>query len=79
MTTAEVEQRLQDGLERVARLDERAVDDVRRDAIRDYLARRGIGLMDDLAATARGASLSDEKAMEIAIEEIDKARREHRR
>lgn len=79
MTSAEVEQRLEEGLERVARLDGRAVEDVRQEAIRRYLARRGIGLLDDLAASSSGTLLSDEEAEAIADEELDRLRRERDR
>jgi len=79
MTSAEVEQRLQEGLERVARLDGRAVDEVRQEALRRYLARRGISLLDDLATSSPGTLLTDDEAEEIAIEEIDRMRRERRR
>lgn len=76
MTRTEVEQRLQEGLQQVAKLEERDVDDVRQDAIRDYLVRRGISLLDDLASTSPGTELSDAEAMEIANEEIRALRRE---
>lgn len=79
MTSAEVEQRLQDGLERVAKLDDRPVDEVRRDAIKGYLARRGLELLDDLAVASPGTSLTEEEAMRIALEEIAASRRERQR
>lgn len=79
MTSAEVEQRLQDGLERVAKLDDRPVDDIRRDAIKGYLARRGLELMDDLAVSSPGTSLTEDEAMQIALEEIAASRRERQR
>ncbi|MCA1737002.1 MAG: hypothetical protein LC739_13160 [Actinobacteria bacterium] len=79
MTSTEVDQRLQEGLERVARLDGRAVDEVRQEALRRYLARRGISLLDDLATSSPGVSLTDDEAQQIAIEEIDRMRRERRR
>lgn len=79
MSSAEVEQRLQEGLERIARLDGRAVEEVRQEAIRRYLARRGIGLLDDLASSRPGTSLTDDEAQGIADREIDNMREERRR
>lgn len=78
MTKTEVEQRLQEGLQRVARLDDRDIDEIRQDAIRDYLAQRGISLLHELSSTSPGVSLSDTEAMEIANNEIRKQRRERR-
>lgn len=79
MSSAEAEQRLQEGLERVAKLGGRGVDVVRQEAIRRYLARRGIDLLDDLASSSPGSSMTDDRAQEIAGEEIDRMRRERRR
>lgn len=79
MTSAEVDARLEAGLRRVARLDGRALDDVRQEAIRRYLARRGISLLDDLAASGTGSSLTDEEAERIAAEELEQMRQERRR
>lgn len=79
MTSAEVEEKLQAGLERVARLDGRPIDEVRQEAIRRYLARRGASLLDDLSASSPGTSLTDEDAQTIAAEELAKMRRERRR
>lgn len=79
MSSAEVEQRLQEGLERVARLDGRAVEEVRQEAIQRYLAGRGISLLDELASSSPGTSLTDDEAQEIADQEIDRMRQERRR
>ncbi len=79
VTSAEVEARLQAGLRRVARLDGRGLDDVRQEAIRRYLARRGISLLDDLQASGAGDSLTDAEAERIAAEELEEMRRERRR
>ncbi|MEX0660085.1 MAG: hypothetical protein WD080_13220 [Egibacteraceae bacterium] len=76
MTSAEVDERLQAGLERVARFDGRAIDEVRQEAIRRYLATRGLSLLDDLAGSSAGVSLSDEEAQAIASEELDRMREE---
>lgn len=78
MTRTEVEQRLQEGLQQVAKLEDRDIEDIRQDAIRDYLIRRGISLLQDLASTSPGAELSDSEAMEIANNEIRALRRERR-
>jgi len=78
MSSAEAEQRLQEGLERVARLEGRAVEEVRQEAIRGYLARRGIGLLDDLAGSSSGTSLTDDEAQGVSDEELDRMRRERR-
>lgn len=64
MSSAEAEQSLNEGLERVARLDGRAVDEVRHEAIRRYLAGRGVALLDDLARSGPGTSLTDDEAQE---------------
>lgn len=79
MSSAEAEQRLQEGLKRVAKLEGRGVDDVRQEAIRRYLARWGIELLDDLAGSSPGSSLTDDRAQKIAGEEVDRMRRERRR
>jgi hypothetical protein len=45
---------------------------VRHRLILDIVARRGIGLLDDLATSSPGISLTDDEAQQIAIEEIDR-------
>ncbi len=79
MTSAEVDEKLQAGLARIAQLDGRAIDEVRQEAIRRYLAGRGLSLLDDLASSSPGASLTDEEAQAIASEELDRMRQERRR
>jgi hypothetical protein len=76
MSSAEAEEQLEKGLERVASFDGRAVEEVRQEAIRLYLAGRASSLLDDLATRSPGASLSDEDAQEISNQELEAMRRE---
>lgn len=76
MASTEVDQRLEAGLARVARMDGRSIDDVRQEAIRRYLVERGLHLLERLGSTSPGAALTDVEADRIAADEVAAARRE---
>lgn len=74
MSTAEIDRRLQAGLKRVAEVEGRTVHEVRREAIRRYLADRGPQVLDALRESSPGNDLTDDEAYELAKREVSNAR-----
>ena len=76
--TIEVDEQLLDALRRAAADDGVAPDDLVEEALRRYFGLRGLAVLDELGEQPRGAELSDEAAMALAVAEVRAVRAERR-
>jgi hypothetical protein len=76
--TIDVDEQLLDALRRVAADDGVAPDDLVDEALRRYFGLRGIAVLDELREQRRGAELTDDEAMALAVTEVRAARAQRR-